>query len=383
MNDKARASRWATTAIFIVNGAALGSWLAQVPWVQERFELSSGAMGLVLVGMSVAVILVMPIAGRAVVKHGSQRMTLIGGTACSLAVILPVAAPHPVLAAGALLVLGATSATMDVSMNSHGVHVERQLDRPIMSSLHAGWAFGGIIGAGFAAALGALGVDPRLTVLAASGTLLGVVLAAARWLGRGSAAAGEDTPGFTLPTRSVILLAVLCLLIMLTEGAMAGWGGLYIRQDLDATAALAALAYAFFTAGMFVGRLAGDDVSRRIGAVSLLRLGALLTGVPLALMLLIGTPAAALAGLFAIGLGVANGVPLLFSAAGRQREMPSGVAIAAVASIGSLGFLAGPPAIGFLAQATSLPWALATLVVGAAAVLALAHRAVGPDRQAS
>ncbi len=136
---------------------------------------------------------------------------------------------------------------------------------------------------------------------------------------------------------------------------MADWGGLYLRQDLGASAALAALSYSFFTGGMTLGRVVGDWVNHRIGAVALLRWGALLTGVPLAAMLLIGAPAAALVGLFLVGLGVANGVPLMFSAAGRQPDTPPGPGIAAVSSMGSLGFLAGPPVIGFLADATSLP----------------------------
>ena len=126
---------------------------------------------------------------------------------------------------------------------------------------------------------------------------------------------------------------------------------------------------------MTAGRLVGDWVNRRIGAVALLRWGALLTGIPLAAMLLIGEPAAALAGLFLVGLGVSNGVPLMFSAAGRQPDTPPGPGIAAVSSMGSLGFLAGPPIIGFVADAISLPWALAMLIAGAAVVFALARRA--------
>jgi fucose permease len=164
---------------------------------------------------------------------------------------------------------------------------------------------------------------------------------------------------------------------MLTEGAMADWGGIYLRQDLGAEAALAALAFACLTAGMTVGRVFGDWVNRHTGPVTLLRLGALTTGIALAAMLLIGHPAAALVGLFVIGLGVSNGVPLMFSAAGRQPDTPEGPAIAAVSSMGSLGFLAGPPLIGFLADATTLPWALGTLVGGAVVLFALAGRAAG------
>jgi fucose permease len=180
-----------------------------------------------------------------------------------------------------------------------------------------------------------------------------------------------------------VLLAVLCLLVMVTEGAMADWSGLYLRQDLGASAALAALAYSFFTAGMTTGRIVGDGINRRIGAVALLRWGAVLTGVPLAALLLIGQAPVALAGLFLIGLGVANGVPLMFSAAGRQPDTPPGPGIAAVSSMGSLGFLAGPPLIGFVADAISLPWALAMLIAGAVVVFALARRAnahTAPER---
>ncbi|MET0836053.1 MAG: MFS transporter, partial [Thermoleophilaceae bacterium] len=369
--------RWATAGVFFVNGAAIGTWVAQIPWIQERFDLSKSAIGFVILGMSLAVVVALPIAGQAVVRHGSARMTWVGGIATALAVNLAVLAPHPALVAAGLFVLGAASATMDVSMNSHGVGVERDVDRPIMSSLHAGWALGGMAGATFGALMAALGADPRVTVALASLLLLTALAASARRIGAGSTAEGARTPGFTLPSRGVALLALLCLLVMLTEGAMADWGGLYLRQELGADAAVAALAFAFFTGGMTVGRLVGDGINHRAGPVRLLRWGALLTGIPLAAMLLIGQPAAALAGLFAIGLGVSNGVPLMFSAAGRQRGTPPGPAIAAVSSMGSLGFLAGPPLIGFAADAISFPWALASLTLGAAAVFALAQRAAG------
>src|SRR5918999_2031238 len=136
--------RWATTGVFFVNGAAIGTWVAQIPWIQERFDLSESAIGLVIAGMSLAVVAAFPVAGQAVVRHGSERMTWVGGVATALAVNLAVLAPHPALVAAGLFVLGASSATMDVSMNSHGVGVERGLATPIMSSLHAGWAFGGM-----------------------------------------------------------------------------------------------------------------------------------------------------------------------------------------------------------------------------------------------
>jgi fucose permease len=376
-------ARWATTAVFAINGAAIGTWVAHIPWVQERFDLSKSTMGLLILAMAISVILALPVAGQAVVRHGSERVTLVGGLACALAVNLPIVAPAPVLVAAGLFVLGGSSATMDVAMNSHGVHVEKGLGRPIMSSLHAGWAFGGMAGAAFSAACAGIGIDARATAAIASALLLVALLSVARRLGHGSAAEGDEAPGFTLPSRGVLLIAVLCLLVMTTEGAMADWSGLYLRQDLGSSVALAALAYSFFTAGMTVGRLVGDAINARIGPVALLRGGALLTGIPLAALLLVGQPAAALIGLFLVGLGVANGVPLMFSAAGRQPDTPPGPGIAAVSSMGSLGFLAGPPVIGFLADAVSLPWALSMLILFAAIVFALARRAAGEREPAA
>jgi fucose permease len=232
-------------------------------------------------------------------------------------------------------------------------------------------------GAAYAAALAAVGADPRAAVASASALLLVAVVAWARRIGPGSAAEAGRAPGFALPGRGVLLLAILCLLLMITEGAMADWGGVYLRQDLGTDTAVAALAFAFFTAGMTVGRVCGDWANRRVGPVALLRWGALLTGVPLTLVLLAGRPGVALGGLFVIGLGVANGVPLMFSAAGRQPGTRAGPGIAAVSSMGSVGFIAGPPFIGFLADAISLPWALGSLVLGTAAVFALAGRATG------
>ena len=368
--------RWATTLFFAVNGAVIGTWVAQIPWLQERFDLSKSTMGLMLIGMSLAVIVGFPVAGQAIVRLGSVRVMWIGGIAVTLAVNLPVLAPSPAFVVLGLVVMGAASATQDVSMNAHGVKVEHDLGRPIMSSLHAGWAFGGMAGAAFAAALTALDVDPRVTVALASAMLLALALWSIRHVGEGSAAEGSDAPSFALPSRGVLLIALLCLLVMVTEGAMADWGGLLLRQDYDASAALAALAYSFFTAGMTLGRVLGDRINHRFGPVALLQGGALLTGIPLAALLLVGQPAVALAGLFLVGLGVANGVPLMFSAAGRLPDVPPGPGIGAVSSMGSLGFLAGPPLLGFVADATSLPWALSSLILASVVVFVLADRAL-------
>ena len=248
---------------------------------------------------------------------------------------LPLLAPEPWLLPLALIVLGASSGAMDVSMNAHGVAVERVLHRPIMSSLHAGWSFGGLAGAALVAAGGGAGIDPRVETLIATGLFLLLLVVCLRRLGEGSATA-EAPSGFVRPTRGVVMLAVLCLIVMVTEGAMADWGGIYLTRDLGTSTAVAALAFAAFSGGMTAARVFGDWLNRRLGAATLFQGGSALAGIALGGMLLAGDPVVAIAGFFLVGIGVANGVPLVFSAAGHAPG-ESGPNIAAVSSMGSLG----------------------------------------------
>lgn len=373
--------RIATFGVFFVNGAVVGTWVGHIPWVKERFDFSESTLGLVLLAMSIGVIVALPLMGQAIVRLGSARATRLAGSACVALVLLPLLAPEPWLLPLALMALGVGSGAMDVSMNAHGVAVERVLHRPVMSSLHAGWSFGGLAGAGLVAIGTAAGLDPRVETLLAA-IALGLLLAACLLrLGPGSATA--DAPqGFVRPSRGVVLLAVLCLLIMVTEGAMADWGGIYLTGDLGTSTSVAALAFAAFSGGMTAGRVFGDGINHRIGPARLMRGGSALAAIALGGLLLLGEPGVALVGFFLVGLGVANGVPLVFSAAGHAPGRESGPNIAAVSSMGSIGFLAGPPFIGFLAQATSLPLALGTLCVGLA-IVTLAGRATAAGHRAS
>ena len=374
-------ARAATFGVFFVNGAVVGTWVGHIPWVQERFDLSKSTLGLILLAMAIGVIVALPLMGQAIVRLGSVRATRIAGIVCTLVLPLPLLAPEPWLLPIALIVLGASSGAMDVSMNAHGVAVERFLHRPVMSSLHAGWSFGGLAGAALVAAAGGLGVEPRVETLIATGLLLSLLVACLTRLGPGSATA-EAPSGFVRPTRGVVVLAMLCLIIMITEGAMADWGGLYLTRDLGTSTAVAALAFAAFSGGMTAARVFGDWLNHRLGAATLMQGGSALAGLALGAMLLLAEPGLAIGGFFLVGIGVANGVPLVFSAAGHAPGRESGPNIAAVSSMGSLGFLAGPPFIGFFAEATSLPVALSTLCLGLAVVTIAGRRigagAVGP-----
>lgn len=373
--------RVATAAMFFVSGAVIGTWAANVPYVRDRLDVSTSTIGLCLLAMAAGSVLAMLVVGRELDRRPSARLTRLGALLTPLAGVLPVLAPTPAGLALALFVLGVANGVIDVSMNAHGVAVERQLGSPVMSSLHGGWSLGGLVGAGGVALGHVVGADPRVEVA----VFCAVLLVVGAWFGprlgdvsaatRQAAERGEGRARFTWPSRMVLLLGLLSAALFVTEGAMTDWAALYLDRDLASGDAIAAVGYAGFAAGMALGRFCGDALNRRVGAVRLLRYGSLAAGVSIALMLLVGEPLVALPALLLAGLGVANGVPLLFSAAGHSRDMSPGPAIAAVSTMSYFALLAGPPLLGFLADATSLPAALSVTAVLIAAVALLARKA--------
>ena len=367
--------RAATSVCFFVNGALVGTWVAQIPFVQDRFDVSKTTIGVVLLFMAGGAFVAMPLTGHVLERRPSASVLRLASLAYPPLLLLPLAASGPVWLAAALVVFGAGNGAMDVSMNAHGVAVERSLARPIMSSLHACWSFGGLGGAGAVAAAVALGVDPRVEGALAAIVLWGVVAAATTRLGAASVHAAEEerAAGLALPSRAVMLIGLLCFLVMTTEGAVADWAGIYLTGT-GASHALSATGFAGFSLGMALARLGGDGLVARYSRARVLVGGATLAAASLAVLLATGEALVAVPGLVLVGVGVANAVPLLFSAAGRVP--PSGPSLAAVFTIGYLGFILGPPVIGVLADATSLTAALALVCGALVLVAAFGGRAV-------
>jgi predicted MFS family arabinose efflux permease len=369
--------RWATFGAFFLNGAMIGTWVGQIPFVQDRLDVSKATIGLVLLCMATGALIAMPLTGQILDRRSSAGVTRVAALLYLPLVSLVLNAPSPALLGLALLVFGAANGSMDVAMNAHGVAVERSLGKPIMSSLHAGWSFGGLAGSGGVALAVALDVDPRVEGAVASAVLWLMAVYITSRLGSASAHSEHGSSGFALPSRGVVLIGALCFLVMVTEGAMGDWSGIYLKNDLGASGSAAATGFAGFSLGMALARLAGDDLNRRWGAGRLLSGGMALVTVALGLVLVIGEPVVAVVGFALIGVGIANAVPLLFSAAGRVP--PSGPSLAAVFTVGYTGFIVGPPLIGVLADAISLPAALGVLCAAGLAVTLLGGRAADAE----
>lgn len=378
MNDSSadRRARWAVAAVFFANGAMIGSWAAHIPLAKERLGIGHAALGVALLGMAAGALITMPLAGGLIARLGSAAVTRVSTIVFCLALPLPVIAPDLLLLTLALLVFGAGNGVMDVAMNAHGVAVERRLGRPVMSSYHGMFSLGGLAGAGLAALL-----LPFMPPLAHAALLALAALGLAAFALPHLLPAGVDLrpegPAFALPGKASLTLGALTFLAMSAEGAVLDWSGLQLQGSHSVGPEYAAIGFAAFSTTMAAGRFSGDWMRSHFGPVALVRASAFVAAVGLALALAAPMPALAVAGFAIVGFGMANLVPVLYGAAGALPDQASGSAIAAVATMGYTGFLAGPPLIGFVAEATSLPIALG-LVVLACIVIAISAAAASP-----
>ena len=374
-----RAARLAVLTIFFVNGATIASWVPHIPLVQEKLGLSDGLLGLALLGVAVGAVLSLTLSGWLIARFSSRTLVSVSAVAFCVALPLPVFAPNFGLLVAALVFFGLCNGAMDVSMNTQAVIVEERYGKPIMSSFHGLFSLGGLVGAGLGGLALSSGVSPPLHVVIAA-LVFGVLgVSVLSKLLPDAAKTTAEGPAFVLPKGSLLGLGLLAFVVFVGEGSMADWSAVYLRNVLGTGAGLAAAGFAAFSLMMALGRLSGDRLVGWLGPVATVRLGAAVAGVGLGLSLLFGNPLAAIVGFGCVGLGLANLVPVLFSAAGRTPGVAPGTGIAAVATLGYLGWLAGPPVIGLLAELITLAGALGVVAVALGLVVAFA-RLVGASR---
>lgn len=368
---------------FLALGAAAGSWGARIPDVKDDLGLSDGALGSALLGLSVGAVAGAWIGGLLVRRWGSRRIVASSWAFVGLVLVAPGLAQSWGALALTALVLGLAIGVLDVSMNGAGIQLEHAAAQPLLNGLHARWSAGVLFGAG----IGSLAVAAGLAT-APHLAAIGVAIVVGAFVARGhlpdgtiavvGLADGPDDPSTDGPsprddsassTRRLVALAAIGGFVFLGEGALMDWSGVLVREDLDGGALLGALAVTGLSAGGLAGRLAGDRLAARLGPPVLVRRGAAVSAVALAVTLL--TPWALTVPLLlaVVGAGVAPTVPLAFAAAG-HRWGERGIAVVTTAGYGC--YLAAPAVIGGLAHATNLRAALLVPLVLIAGVLPLA-----------
>ncbi len=376
--------RAAISVCFFADGMLLGTWASRVPAVQDHAGLSNPQLGVALFASALGALLAMPAAGRLCDRIGSRRVLVAALLAtCAALLSASFATGLPFLAA-ALFVFGAGFGSTNVAANAQGLALERTRKRRILSSMHAAFSAGGLTGAGIGALSAAAAVQPQahfaVVSLAVGATTIAVM---GRLLPRETTAPGSRPP-FQI-SRPLLMLGAAAFCCMLAEGAAVDWSAVYLSRSAGAGAALAALGYSAFSLAMTASRLAGDRISGRLEPGAVVSAGGALATAGLGAALAIGSTAAGVIGFVAMGAGLGVVIPVLFRGAGTSAGVSAGAGVATVSTIGWLGFLAGPGAIGFAAGAIGLRAALG-IVVAMTVLLALlgrgiAAKAPGPNRQ--
>ena len=360
----------AAHAFFFVGGFGTATWAPLVPLLRERLMVGDDVLGMLLLCIGVGSLLTMPLSGALAMRLGCRRVVMTAAVLFAAILLLVSCVDTLSLAVPIVLIFGAVMGCIDVVVNIVAVLVEKGIGRRIMSGMHAFWSLGGFVGAGlYGVWVGLLGLTPFQSTAIAAGLILLLTAVFGRHLipyGGGGGAL------LALPRGIIVFVGMTAFIAFLSEGAVMDWGGVYLTTVRGMDLALAGTGYSVFSAAMLMMRFLGDRVVQRIGALPVAVGGALLAFGGILLVMFAPVDALLYVGFFAIGIGSANIVPVFFSLMGRQNVMPVSAAVSAVSTMGYLGILAGPAAIGFVSSLTTLQTAFAML-----AALSILQAAIG------
>jgi fucose permease len=345
-------NRWAVAGLFLMNGFLVGSWAPHIPEFVTRLGISKVTLGLLILLFGVGAVVAMPWSGYLMSRHGSRKVVLGFAVVTTFGLLMVVGAPNVAFAAIALFAFGGLIGGMDVAMNANAVVVERHMSRAIMSSSHAFWSLGGFFGGtlggtaiqNFGYLTHAIGVT--LVALVILGLCAGNVIV-------DKAPPRQEHHRASLPrSPTVYLVGLMALFSMIPEGAVLDWAALYLTQERGANLETAGLAYGFFAGAMALMRFLGDGVRNRFGAVKTLRISVLIAAAGMLMSALSPNVWLTIAAFAVTGIGIANVVPIIFSAGGNQPGMASTTGMSVVTTMGYSGILLAPSAIGFTAEHT-------------------------------
>ncbi|WP_244710613.1 MFS transporter [Rhizobium cremeum] len=368
-------SRAAVSVLFFLNGLMMGAWAPKIPIFASALQLSEAGLGVMLFVFGIGSLLLMPIAGVQIARYGSSRVVQVVAF-FFLPTIVGLTLVHSVWAGAiAIFLFGGIGGAMDVAMNANAVEVERSMRRSIMSSCHAFWSLGCLVGSAtggiLIAVLGPLG---HALIVAGVGLALFFIIRPMIFADTPHPSEQRERARFPLSPLPW-LIGIVALFSMIPEGSILDWGALYLRDELNAPTALSGFAFAAFSLAMAAMRFAGDLVRDRLGAVRTLRICAAISFVGLVIAGQAPDVTVALIGFGIAGIGISNMVPIAFSAGGNIPGLAPGIGLSVVTSLGYSGILFAPSVIGFIAEYTSLSTvytgaSLLTLVVLALSGLA-------------
>jgi MFS family permease len=355
--------RVAVSAFYFCMGLCFASWASRIPDIKTKLHLSEAELGSVLLALPIGQLVTMPISGRLVTKYGSR-------TILSFAILLYAVeltnigwATQMWQLALALFIFGVVGNLSNISVNTQGVLAEKIYGRPIMTSFHGVWSTAGFTGAMVGLLMMNLKLTPREHFFVVAALVFITVLIARKYLIPGTTPEPTKKKFFSKPEGVLVQLGIIAFCSMAAEGAMFDWSGVYFKEVVIAPHSLVTMGYASFMIMMATGRFLGDSIISRVGRKKMLQISGILVLSGLMISVIFPYLVTATLGFLIVGFGVSSVIPTVYSTAARSAKVAPGMALAGVSSIGFLGFLLGPPLIGYIAQAASLRYSFAVVAL--------------------
>lgn len=358
--------RLATSLFFFGMGFCFATWASRIPDIKSALHLSEAALGTLLFAMPIGQLFAMPFSGKVVTKYGSRTITLWGLILYAACLpLIGLVTEKWELAIG-LFLFGLFGNFCNIAVNTQGVYTQQLFDKPIIGSFHGSWSLAGFFGA----LTGLLMLALELTVLQHFGIAFAFVLIIIatnqKFMIKSKAKQATENATYSFwknPDKNLLLLGLICFCGMASEGIMFDWSGVYFKEIIKAPGALVVLGYTTFMISMASGRFLSDFLVARYGARKVLIISGLVISTGLYSAVLWPYLIPCTFAFMLVGFGVSNVVPIIFNVAGNNENVPTGIALTIVTSISFLGFLMGPPLIGYIAELTSLKLSFAFIGV--------------------
>lgn len=357
-----RRIRIAVSAFFFSQGLCFASWASRIPDIKTSLQLNDAALGTILLALPAGQLTAMPFSGRLVTNFGCKKVLQICALLYAIGLTNMGLAQHGWQLALSLYFFGVCGNMCNISVNTQAIRAEKLYARPIMTSFHGVWSVAGFTGAVLGLLMVKLGLKPYAHFWVIAGLVFINILLQYRFLQPGaSAIKPEKKPFFSKPNPVLVQLGIVGFCSMASEGAMFDWSGVYFKQVVHAPEDLVILGYTSFMLMMATGRFLGDRLIAGYGRKKMLRMSGILISTGLFIAVLFPHIITATLGFLIVGLGVSSIVPMVYSSAGKVPDVPPGIALAGVSSISFLGFLMGPPLIGYIAELSSLRYSFAVI----------------------
>lgn len=357
--NKRNRIRIAVSLFYFCQGLAFASWASRIPILKEKLALTEGQLGTILLMLPVGQLLTMALSGKLVTKFGSAKVLRVVAIIYALILCSIGLADNAYQLGAILFVFGIAGNMCNIAVNTQGVAAEGIFKKSIMSSFHGAWSIAGFTGA----LIGLLTMNIGINTLSHFLIILALIILNTainyKYLVPGIAKTTEKSSFFSKPEKSLVQLGIIGFFSMATEGAMFDWSGVYFKDVVHAPENLVIVGYASFMVMMALGRFVGDFIISRIGRKRTLQISGILMFVGMMTSVMFPNFWVCTFAFMLVGLGVACNVPTVYSLTGKNKNVSPGVALAMVSSISFLGFLMGPPLIGYIAELFSLKYSYA------------------------